>query len=140
MQVPSAMTIMPPEPSDEPASASAAWSRARGSMSAAVSTLVETPPGNDRLERAPAEDAAAVLLDELCPRVAELDLVDAGRLMWPEIEMSRVPGLFFVPILRNASAPWAMMPAMLASVSTLFTTVGRWYRPWTVSRGGRLRG
>ena len=46
--------------------------------------------------------------------------------MWPEIEMRRVPGFLAVPTCLNASAPCAMMPAMLDSVSTLLMTVGFW--------------
>ena len=47
--------------------------------------------------------------------------------MWPEIEISRVPGLFAVPtLLERLARRCATMPAMLASVSTLLTTVGRW--------------
>ena len=60
--------------------------------------------------------------------------------MWPEIETSCVPGHFGRPTFLNASAPCMTMPATLDSVSTLLTTVGRWKRPLTVSRGGRLRG
>ena len=54
--------------------------------------------------------------------------------------MRRVPGFLAVPTFLNASAPRAMMPTMFASVSTLLMTVGFWYRPRTVRRGGRLRG
>ena len=53
MQVPSAMTIMPPEPSAEPAAATLAWSSVSGSISAAVSTLVEMPPGMTHLSARP---------------------------------------------------------------------------------------
>ena len=45
MQVPSAITIMPPEPSCEPAASSDVVVEVSVSISAAVSTLVEIPPG-----------------------------------------------------------------------------------------------
>ena len=45
MHVPSAMTIMPPEPIDDPAEASEGLSSVSGSISLPVSTLVEMPPG-----------------------------------------------------------------------------------------------
>ena len=60
--------------------------------------------------------------------------------MWPEIEISRVPGALGVPMALNAAEPWLTIQAMLDSVSTLLITVGRWYSPLTVSLGGRLRG
>ena len=46
-------------------------------MSAPVSTFDDTPPGTTHLIARPPMDAAAVLVEELHPRVAELDLVDA---------------------------------------------------------------
>ena len=49
MQVPSAITIMPPEPSVEPTSHSASWESGRSLISAPVSTLEETPPGTTHL-------------------------------------------------------------------------------------------
>ena len=58
--------------------------------------------------------------------------------MWPEIEIRRVPGVFSVPTLLNAAPPLLMIHAMFDRVSTLLMTVGRWYKPRTVSRGGRL--
>jgi len=45
MQVPSAMTTMPPEPSDEPTFARLSLSSVRASSSSPVTTLVEMPPG-----------------------------------------------------------------------------------------------
>ena len=60
--------------------------------------------------------------------------------MWPEIEIICVPGLLGVPVFLNSAAPRRRITGTLASVSTLFTTVGFWYSPFTVSRGGRLRG
>ena len=53
MQVPSAITTMPPEPRPEPAAATLAWSSVSGSISAAVSTLVEMPPGMTHLSLPP---------------------------------------------------------------------------------------
>ena len=60
--------------------------------------------------------------------------------MWPEMEMSCVPGLLGVPTFLNSSAPMRMIPVMLASDSTLLMTVGFWKRPRTVRRGGRFLG
>ena len=53
MHVPSAMTIMPPEPIDEPAAASDWLSSVSGSISSPVSTLVEMPPGMTPLSARP---------------------------------------------------------------------------------------
>ena len=54
--------------------------------------------------------------------------------------MSRVPGALGLPMALKASPPWLTIQATLDRVSTLLMTVGRWYRPLTVRRGGRLRG
>ena len=53
MQVPSATTTMPPEPRPDPAAATLAWSSVSGSISAAVSTLVEMPPGTTHFSPRP---------------------------------------------------------------------------------------
>ena len=49
MQVPSAITIIPPEPSVEPASHSASCDSTRSLISAPVSTFEDTPPGTTHL-------------------------------------------------------------------------------------------
>ena len=49
MQVPSAITIMPPEPSVEPASHRSSCESLRFAMSAPVSTFEDTPPGTTHL-------------------------------------------------------------------------------------------
>ncbi len=53
MQVPSAIAIMPPEPIDEPAPSTDSLSSVRLAISAAVSTLVEMPPGMTHFSAAP---------------------------------------------------------------------------------------
>ena len=53
MQVPSAMTIMPPEPIDEPAASSDWLSSVQRLDLGAVSTLVEMPPGMTHLSAGP---------------------------------------------------------------------------------------
>ena len=77
MHVPSAMTIMPPEPSDEPGRLDLLIVESERLDSAPVSTLVEMPPGMMALSCASADDAAAILVDELGPRIADLDFVNA---------------------------------------------------------------
>src|SRR6478609_8077304 len=83
MQVPSAMTTMPPEPRPEPAAATLAWSSVSGSMSAAVSTLVEMPPGmthfRPRPPRTPPQSSRMNFADDAGDVGEGLDVVDDGR-------------------------------------------------------------
>jgi hypothetical protein len=51
----------------------------------------------------------------------------------------RVPGAFSVPRAVKAAAPWFRIHGRLASVSTLFTTVGWRYRPLAAGKNGGLR-
>ena len=88
----------------------------------------------------PVERAAGEVLEDLADRGAEDDLVVAGSLTWPEIEISFVPADFSVPILANSAPPLLRMNGTLISVSTLLTTVGPRYRPGTAGNGGFRRG
>lgn len=63
-----------------------------------------------------------------------------GRFTWPESEKKPNPALFAVPMPVNHDEPLSMMLGTLAIDSTLFTTVGRAYRPATAGNGGLSRG
>ena len=54
----------------------------------------------------------------------------------PERHISLVPGNFSAPMEPNQSAPLLTISGMTAKVSTLLTTVGFWYRPFTAMEGG----
>jgi hypothetical protein len=126
MQVPSAITTMPPEPMPEPTVARSSLSRRMRSTSSPVTTLVEMPPGMMAFTlRPPGTPPQVSKMNSRKGRPGSTSYTP-GLLMCPEIDTRRVPGLFFVPVALKASAPWLMMPAMLESVSTLFTTVGFW--------------
>ena len=60
--------------------------------------------------------------------------------MLPPALMSLVPVLLPTPILAYSSPPSFTMGTTAAMVSTLFTTVGRSYRPFTAGKGGLMRG
>ena len=53
MQVPSAIAIMPPEPTCDPAATAELWSRVTPSISLALSSFVDTPPGMMHLSAFP---------------------------------------------------------------------------------------
>src|SRR6185436_1262701 len=63
-----------------------------------------------------------------------------GLLTLPQTERSLVPVDLPTPILAYSSPPMLMMGTTAASVSTLFTTVGRIHTPCTAGNGGLIRG
>ena len=58
----------------------------------------------------------------------------------PPRQNTFVPGDFSVPYFLNSSTPSRRMNGTVASVSTLFRTVGFCHRPETAGKGGRGRG
>ncbi len=58
----------------------------------------------------------------------------------PASEKTFVPLLPSVPIAANQAAPFRMIGATLAQVSTLLMLVGLPHRPETAGNGGRVRG
>jgi hypothetical protein len=67
-----------PDPIDEPAASTAVGSSVRGSISAAVQHLRGDATRDHALKLLTALNATAVFVDEFRPRVADLNLVDAG--------------------------------------------------------------
>src|SRR5215213_10662098 len=63
-----------------------------------------------------------------------------GLLMLPQADTSLVPVDLPIPIFAYSSPPILIMGTTAASVSTLFTTVGQSYNPFTAGNGGLIRG
>ena len=98
--------------------------------------------GDAGLELLPGAHAAARPVDDLAQRGAHGEFeADAVLRTCPLMQKSLVPaasGMRASP--RNQAAPLATMAGMLASVSTLFTTVGPPQSPFTAGKGGFARG
>src|SRR6185295_14330060 len=63
-----------------------------------------------------------------------------GLLMLPQAEINFVPVLLGVPILAYSSPLLFTIHGTAAMLSTLFTTVGIPYTPYTAGKGGLIRG
>jgi hypothetical protein len=87
-----------------------------------VSTALDTPEKTARTDRpAGGPPHAAITSDSGVPMSTS---TTAGRTTSPETVQHTVPGDPAVPMVRNQSGPRARMWVTLASVSTLFTSVG----------------
>ena len=60
--------------------------------------------------------------------------------MFPQADINFVPVLFPIPNFEYASPPMLIIEVTVASVSTLFTTVGQSYRPLYAGKGGLILG
>src|SRR3954467_4567267 len=63
-----------------------------------------------------------------------------GLLILPQAEISLVPVDLPIPTFAYSSPPILIMGTTAASVSTLFTTVGQSYNPFTAGKGGLILG
>ena len=89
MQAVSSITITPPEPAIVPAAIKASKSMPT-SISSAVSTFAEMPPGMTALSLRPPHPFR-IALDELRAGHTHRGLVEPGRWTWPQTENSLVP-------------------------------------------------
>ena len=129
-------TITTPEPERQPGGAGAS----------SVEHQVEVVGAGEAARRAAEQHGlqfgagahAAGQRDQLAERDAELDLVDAGPATAPDTQNSAARSA--VVRAAKAAPPPDTIPATLASVSTLLTSVGLPNRPTSNGNGGLLRG
>ena len=131
------MTITPPEPAIEPAAARASKAQPDVELSG-IRIGADEPPGMKHFSARPSGHAAAAALDEVAERGGHGQLVVARACCtWPESDMTRVPLDCSVPSARVVLArPSRRMYGMVASVSTLLSSVGFSKAPETAGNGG----
>ena len=139
MQVPSSMTIMPPEPIIEPSASRVSKSTGRSSL-AAGRQPPEGPPVWTALKALPPGTPPPA------PKTISRRLVPIGTSTRPVLttlptsEKILVPGEPAVPMARYQSAPFRTICGTFAQVSTLLRFVGRPQSPRSERWMSRRRG
>src|SRR5579875_54743 len=102
----------------------------------------EEPPGMQALSRLPLgmpPQYSSLKINSSTEMVMSISYTP-GLLILPQAEINFVPVDFPTPIFAYSSPPILMIGTTAASVSTLFTTVGQSYKPFTAGNGGFKRG
>ncbi len=135
------MTITPPEPAMVCFTLTASNSMATSSSSG-LRMGAEEPPGITAFTLRPAGRPRPYLSSKMSwLKVASSGTsYTPGRFTVPERHTRRVPPDLSVPRPAYQAGPRVKMWGTLASVSTLFTTVGLPNRPTTAGNGGLSRG
>src|ERR1039457_6334407 len=139
MQRLSAQTTMAPEPTIEPASATALKSKGKSSIEAGRYPE-DGPEGANASRVMPSITPSAYLKIRSRYEVPMGTSKTPGCTTSPLMPTNFSPVDPFTPWALNHSTPRASMAAVKVKVSTLLITVGRFHNPFVPGKGGLLRG
>src|ERR1700694_3782834 len=139
MQWASSMTMTPPDPPIERAAASASMSVWVSSMLSG-STGADDPPGQNTFTWRPSGGPPASSMITCRNVWPSSTSYTPGLRTLPLTDIRRVPGDLSVANFAYAAPALLMVHGTVASVSTLFRSVGRPQAPLTAGEGGREGG